>query len=204
MFKEYLLLLLIGHILGDFYTQTVKIAKRKNVRLKWVFIHCLIYFITIFMVSIPVMSIDILILDVATSILHALIDIAKYLYLSRKKKETTNISGMLIGKWLLSLLIIHKPANILIQNLIGAYKPKAKDIEFKADNNIGRIIGTAERTIMLMLIYLNQYSAIGLVLTAKSIARYDRISKDEKFAEYYLLGTLISTGIVIACSIIFY
>ena len=53
---------------------------------------------------------------------------------------------------------------------------------------------------MLILIYMNQYSAIGLVLTAKSLARYDRISKDEKFAEYYLLGTLISAGIVIGCA----
>ena len=61
------------------------------------------------------------------------------------------------------------------------------------------MIGTVERTIMLMLMYMNQYSAIGLVLTAKSIARYDKITRDEKFAEYYLLGTLISAGIVILC-----
>lgn len=37
--------------------------------------------------------------------------------------------------------------------------------------------------------YYRYISAIGLVLTAKSIARYGRISKEKNFAEYYLLGT---------------
>ena len=56
---------------------------------------------------------------------------------------------------------------------------------------------------MLIFIYINQYSAIGLVLTAKSIARYERITKEEHFAEYYLLGTLISTLIAIIVSFVF-
>lgn len=46
-------------------------------------------------------------------------------------------------------------------------------------------------------------SAVGLVLTAKSIARYDKIAKEQDFAEYYLLGTLLSTLYAIAVSIIF-
>lgn len=245
MFKEYLLLLLLGHILGDFYTQTAKIAEKKKDSLTWVLKHCLIYFITIFIVSIPVISFKIFLLNVITAFLHALIDIIKYLYLKHTKKsipsmffidqslhllcllgmsylwtkcniqlnelhiiqdifKTVGISEVIVCKWLLGLLIIHKPANILIQNIIGTYKPKTNPIEINGDNNIGRIIGTVERVIMLMLISMKQYSAIGLVLTAKSIARYDRISKDEKFAEYYLLGTLISTGIVIACSVILF
>ncbi len=54
-----------------------------------------------------------------------------------------------------------------------------------------------ERLIIVIFLSINQYSAIGLVLTAKSIARYDRISNDQAFAEYYLLGTLLSTIMVI-------
>ena len=241
MFKEYILLLLLGHIIGDFYTQTAQIAEKKKNSLEWVLKHGLLYFVTIIVVSIPVITTDILILDVATALLHVMIDVIKFFYLKKKKKETslvfitdqslhllcmigiayiwtknncqmqeikmvsdffnvTNISEMLVCRWVLGLLIIHKPANILIQNLIGIYKPRTNDIEIKADNNAGRVIGSVERVIMLILIYMNQYSAIGLVLTAKSLARYDRISKDEKFAEYYLLGTLISAGIVIGCA----
>ena len=51
---------------------------------------------------------------------------------------------------------------------------------------------------MTILISVDQYSAVGLVLTAKSIARYDKLSKDQIFAEYYLLGTLLSA----ICSIV--
>ena len=38
-------------------------------------------------------------------------------------------------------------------------------------------------------------------MTAKSIARYDRISKDQEFAEYYLLGSLLSTICAIAAAV---
>ena len=62
------------------------------------------------------------------------------------------------------------------------------------------MIGTVERIIMLVFFFFSQYSALGFVLTAKSIARYDRISKDQNFAEYYLLGTLLSTLLVILIS----
>lgn len=57
MFKEYFLLLLLGHIIGDFYTQTSKVAKKKKDKLEWVFIHGLLYFLTVMVVSIPVMSV---------------------------------------------------------------------------------------------------------------------------------------------------
>jgi hypothetical protein len=63
-------------------------------------------------------------------------------------------------------------------------------------------IGLLERLIMLILLSINQYSAIGLVLTAKSIARYNKITENQEFAEYYLLGTLLSTVIVIGVYLI--
>jgi hypothetical protein len=100
------------------------------------------------------------------------------------------------------LLLIHKPANIAIQKLLLIYKPDMKANDKIRDKNAGRFIGTLERIIMLFFLSIGQYSAIGLVLTAKSIARYERISKEKDFAEYYLLGTLLSTFIVIVSSLI--
>jgi hypothetical protein len=82
------------------------------------------------------------------------------------------------------------------------YKPKEEDKIIKSDKKAGRRIGTIERLIMLLFLSANQYAALGFVLTAKSIARYDKIAKDEKFAEYYLLGTLVSTLCVVFCNII--
>lgn len=48
------------------------------------------------------------------------------------------------------------------------------------------------------MIILKQYAAIGLVFTAKSIARYDEITKNPSFAEYYLVGTLLSVIIAVS------
>lgn len=64
------------------------------------------------------------------------------------------------------------------------------------------MIGTIERIIMLFFLLIKQYSSVGLVLTAKSIARYNKISEDKEFAEYYLLGTLLSTICVLLISMI--
>lgn len=246
MFKKYFLLLLLGHVLGDFYTQTPKMAKQKETELKIVLQHSLVYLLTMLAVSVPFMSKEIFVMDVLMAFSHMIIDLAKYFYLIKMKKkdlkrifimdqflhvfclimiayvwttaeiqitelglisdffDTVGLSELFVGTWLLGILIVHKPANIFIQNMIGNYKPKAEDGNFKPDNNIGRVIGSVERIIMLVLMYMNQYSAMGLVLTAKSIARYDKIAKEAQFAEYYLLGTLISAGIVIGCAVVLF
>lgn len=95
--------------------------------------------------------------------------------------------------WLTGLLLAHRPANITIGKLIRKYRPKDMETGLRA----GGFIGTLERFIMLILLALGQFAAVGLVLTAKSIARYDKISKEADFAEYYLLGTLLSLLMVI-------
>lgn len=45
---------------------------------------------------------------------------------------------------------------------------------------------------MGIFLLLGQYAAIGLVFTAKSIARFNKISENQAFAEYYLIGSLFS------------
>lgn len=97
---------------------------------------------------------------------------------------------------LLLILLVWKPANITIKKLLSVYKP-IEDSVNKADRNAGGFIGLLERMVILLFLSISQYSAIGLVLTAKSIARYNKISENKEFAEYYLLGTLLSTMIAI-------
>lgn len=114
-----------------------------------------------------------------------------------------NLEKKAVARVILSLLILHKPTNVMIQNVLVNDIPKvSRDLLIVPDYKTGRRIGSVERLIMLMFIALDQYSAMGLVLTAKSIARYDKISKDQTFAEYYLLGTLLSTASVVLCKIL--
>jgi hypothetical protein len=55
----------------------------------------------------------------------------------------------------------------------------------------GRTIGILERMLVLTLVLLEQWSAIGFVFTAKSVARFKEL-ENRAFSEAYLVGTLTS------------
>jgi hypothetical protein len=78
---------------------------------------------------------------------------------------------------------------VTVKRLTARYRPEddGKDVR-----NAGAWIGALERLLILLLMSVGQYAAIGLVLTAKSVARYNKIAESKQFAEYYLLGTLLS------------
>lgn len=65
----------------------------------------------------------------------------------------------------------------------------------------GRTIGILERMLLLTLILVGQWGAMGFVLAAKSIARFKDLDRRE-FSEYYLIGTLASTGIAMASGLL--
>ena len=98
--------------------------------------------------------------------------------------------------WILIILVICKPVSTMVKIILAPYLPEIKKDDLGIPN-AGALIGMLERVFILMMVSANQYSAIGFVLTAKSIARYKRISDDPKFSEYYLLGTLLSSLSVI-------
>jgi hypothetical protein len=61
---------------------------------------------------------------------------------------------------------------------------------------VGATIGVMERLIVCALVLVGEYAAIGLVIAAKTIARFKQL-EDRQFAEYYLLGTLASVSVAI-------
>ena len=65
-----------------------------------------------------------------------------------------------------------------------------------APRRAGRYIGMLERAIILSLTLADAFTSIAFVLTAKSIARYRELG-NRAFAEYYLVGTLLSTLLAI-------
>ena len=60
--------------------------------------------------------------------------------------------------------------------------------------NAGLYIGWLERFLVLTAMLLQSPTSVGLILTAKSIARYPEL-KRAHFAEYFLIGTLLSISI---------
>lgn len=63
-------------------------------------------------------------------------------------------------------------------------------------SNAGMYIGWLERFLVLTALLLHSPATVGLIIAAKSIARYPEF-KDEQFAEYFLIGTLLSISIAI-------
>ena len=105
--------------------------------------------------------------------------------------KNIGINEMKFFNWVCILLLVAHPANITFKKIFSKFKPTEKTTEEKQINS-GAMIGTMERIISVFLISFNQYAAIGLILTAKSIARYNKIAENKEFAEYYLLGTIFS------------
>jgi hypothetical protein len=97
-------------------------------------------------------------------------------------------------------LFCAKPTNIYIQNILVSFSIETPDTrtensESGADDekslpNAGKLIGITERFLTLALILSGQYGAVGLVIAAKSILRYNSAQK----SEYILVGTLLSFG----------
>ena len=68
--------------------------------------------------------------------------------------QKMEISGTVTLVWTTKLLLIHKPANMLISNILEVYKPSQKEIHIEEDKNAGRMIGTLERIIMVILMFV--------------------------------------------------
>ena len=95
---------------------------------------------------------------------------------------------------------------IILTNFFGQYNDKTE----KKDDNLetsdlraGRYIGLFERYLTVILTILGQYSALGFIVAAKSIARFNKIAEEQDFAEKYLLGTLSSILLAILMGILY-
>ena len=109
--------------------------------------------------------------------------------------------------WLLfGLLLLANETNILIRAAFRAlgleprldtrvqdpYEVKIDEQEYQA----GRAIGILERWLMyLVVVSESDLTAIGLIVGVKGLVRFKRLErdKDDRFAEYLLVGTLLST-----------
>ena len=253
--KQLLLILLISHVLGDYYLQTDKLADAKDHDSKSLRIHLRLYGIPFLVMAVlHQFSRTVLLAGLLAVVCHAVIDLAKATLTDKKRSskkdpgwngrvyildqslhwlslliiafifrsdpaipawsflnelvQEINLTWPLLLQWSLALLLIYRPSNITFTKLFSIYKPiepigetsdAAVSTGDKAGDKLrtGGIIGVLEKLLALIFLSVGEYMAIGLVLTAKSIARYDKISKSASFAEYYLIGTLSSIIMVL-------
>ena len=90
--------------------------------------------------------------------------------------------------------------------------PYARALPGEDELSLGRVIGYLERLILLTLFLLEQYAAIGLIITAKSVIRIPSIrpagagegiataearAGEKITGEYFLIGTLASIAVAL-------
>lgn len=164
-----------------------------------------------------------LVAALAVAASHALIDLAK-VYLSPNRLRWFLLDQalhlvVLLGVWLAWLgswqpltvfwtwlvtpqvlaitaayLIVTRPLSIVIALVIQRWSAEI-------DNPgtliaAGARIGMAERVLVLSLVLLDQLTAIGFLLAAKSVLRFGELrgAQDRKLTEYVLMGTLLSVS----------
>ncbi len=99
------------------------------------------------------------------------------------------------------LLLVLNEMNILLRyvlQLMGLESLGSEEGEVdQGEYNTGRLIGLLERIFVFVFVLLGQYTAIGFILAAKGVARFQDF-KSRTFAEYVLIGTLLSTLLAMA------
>jgi uncharacterized membrane protein len=104
--------------------------------------------------------------------------------------------------WILAtaFICVTQPAGIFIGQLTKSWRTQIPDGD--SLGNAGKWIGIIERIIILALVLNHQYASVGLLLTAKSLLRFNEPNRLEVKTEYLLIGTLISFGIAALTGIV--
>lgn len=141
---------------------------------------------------------------------HLLIILAAWLFLTNNfDRVVPTILNIINSEKILiiltSYLLVIFPAGFLIGKATQRWQREIEsDFKKNSLDAAGRYIGIFERVLVLTFILLNDYSAIGFLIAAKSILRFSDKSESgaRKQTEYVLIGTLLSFAITILLGIL--
>lgn len=107
-----------------------------------------------------------------------------------------------ISAWkiITAIVFLTSPAGIFIGQLTQQWREKIAQAESLA--NAGKWIGIVERLIILAFVLQAQYSAIGLLVAAKGIIRFNEKDRPEVKTEYLVIGTLMSIALAVGTGLL--
>jgi hypothetical protein len=224
--------LLIAHVIGDFVLQPntwVTDKNEKKHKSKFLYLHGLVHLIALIIllkfnwsywpyisfIVISHMIIDLIklnlvdkvnnrILFVFDQVVHmviiSIVVSLKYTYKINIDKIYSKESLLLI----LALLSVTFVSSIIMKMIMSKWKLE-EDNSDDSLQSAGMYIGVLERLFVFGFIILNQWSAIGLLIAAKSVFRFGDLSraKDRKLTEYMLIGSLVSFGLSILIGLLY-
>ena len=223
--------LLLAHLLGDFVLQPTRwlIHKRAHkARSRYLYIHVVIHFLLVMLLLWDIGSWKI---ATVIAVSHYFIDLAKLyasplfknesipffldqllhllvLYVCAFQLDVIPHTMALINQidWplLTAVIFVTWPSAIIMGQLL---QNMARQIELdhKSLPNAGKYIGIIERIFVLVFILLDKWEAIGLLIAAKSVFRFNDLkeSNSRKLTEYILIGTLLSFGLAMITGILY-
>jgi hypothetical protein len=118
--------------------------------------------------------------------------------------HTLELFALLDWNLITAVVFVSFPTAIIMSKLLEKMSSQL-EMDHKSLPNAGKYIGIIERLFVLLFIILDHWEAIGLLITAKSVFRFNDLkeSNSRKLTEYILIGTLISFGIAIVAGIIY-
>jgi hypothetical protein len=138
------------------------------------------------------------------NVVTSLYSVTRYhpLFLENSVYPPTKIIIILFG-----VLVLANEMNGIIRYILGLIKtePEVKD-DKNQDNDVhtidtqelsrGKIIGVIERVLFFFFVLTGNYGSIAFILAAKGFTRFREL-EDKNFAEYVLIGTLLSSSLSI-------
>lgn len=223
--------LLLAHLIADFLLQPTRwvVHKEANkVRSKYLYIHVLLHFLVTLLL---LWDVNYWKLALIIAVSHYFIDLAKmyaaplfrlgsipffidqFLHLSvlylvayrtNWLEQITTFFQELDWPLVTAIVFVTFPAAIVMGKLLEALGNQI-EMDHKSLSNAGKYIGIIERLFVLMFIILGRWEAIGLLIGAKSVFRFNDLkeSNNRKLTEYILIGTLLSFGLAVLTGIFY-
>lgn len=224
MFLELFVCLLLAHFMADFVLQSNRICKEKSEK-KWRsvyhYLHAAIVFGLSWLVAFDIQfwwcaliigvthfAVDLwksyheenVIWFTVDQILHiAVIAGVSFIWCGGHEWRIPGDIGLPYLMAAVAVIGCWKPANIFIKLTLKHYSVNMP-VEQASGFNVGALIGTIERWLILIFVCLQRYDALGLMIAAKSIIRYSE--KDTAKTEYVLAGTLLSLFIAVLAGLL--
>ncbi|MFX0556777.1 DUF3307 domain-containing protein [Maribacter sp. CXY002] len=223
--------LLLAHLIGDFILQPTKwvIHKEANkIKSKFLYVHVFLHFIlymlflwdSLYWILAIILSIGHLFVDMAKlyinpffknksipffidQILHVVLIYVCSFYM-KLPGHTIELFQEINWSIVLAVVFVTFPSSVIIGKLL---EPMSDQIntDHKSLPNAGKYIGIIERLFVLIFILAGRWDAIGLLITAKSVFRFNDLkeSNNRKLTEYILIGTLLSFGLALLSGLLY-
>ncbi|WP_376694781.1 DUF3307 domain-containing protein [Wenzhouxiangella sp. EGI_FJ10305] len=107
-----------------------------------------------------------------------------------------SLTSPVLGWWLVAYLVVVVACGWLNRVALQSLLPDS-ELEDAGLERAGLYIGWLERFLMFSAFLAEAWAAIGLVLAAKSVFRFESIREQRAHAEYFVVGTLLSVSEVV-------